>query len=105
MSTLIHIDIDPWAWGDTAMTLEYLAAEIAILPRQQDTQKAHWLRWGMAANVAGAILFAVVMFKVAMFKVAMTGEDPPIAMIVIALIVSFMGAGFTTVGRLLALSR
>jgi hypothetical protein len=75
------------------------------LPRQQDTQKAHWLRWRTAANVAGAILFAVVMFKVAMFKVAMTGEDPPIAMIVIALIVSFVGAGFTTVGRLLALSR
>jgi type II secretory pathway component PulL len=75
MSTLIHIDIDTWAWGDTAMTLEYLAAEIAILSRQQDTQKAQWLRWRVAANVAGAILFAVVMFKVAMRRVR-----PPIAL-------------------------
>jgi Na+/melibiose symporter-like transporter len=82
------------------MTLEYLAADIVVLPRRQDNQKTHWQSWGMAANVAGAILFAAVMLKV-----AMTGEDPPIAMIVIALMVSFVGIAFTTVGRLLALSR
>jgi hypothetical protein len=82
------------------MTLEYLAAEISILPRPQDNQKTHWLRWGMAANVAGAILLAAVMFKV-----AMTGDDPPAMMIVIALIVSFVGVVLTTIGRLLALSR
>jgi hypothetical protein len=82
------------------MTLEYPAAEIAILPQRQESQKTHWLRWGMAANVAGAILFAAVMFKV-----AMTGDDPPAMMIVIALMVSFVGVVLTTVGRLFALSR
>jgi hypothetical protein len=79
------------------MTLEYLAAEIAFAPRQPENQKTHWLRFGMAANVAGAILFAAVAFKV-----AMTGEDPPIAMIVIALTLSLVGVVLTTIGRLLA---
>jgi hypothetical protein len=81
------------------MTLEHLAAEI-LISQQQENQKNHWLRWGMAGNVAGAILFAVVAFKV-----AMTGDDPPPAMIFIALTLSIVGVAFTTVGRLLAQPR
>jgi hypothetical protein len=82
------------------MTLDRLTVEVAILQQQRKNQKQHWLRWGLAGNVAGAILFAAVAFKV-----AITGDAPPPAMIFIALKLSLVGIAFTTGGRLLALPR
>lgn len=82
------------------MMLEEPAAEIGGLQQRQERQNKHWLRWGIASNIAGAILLAAVALQV-----AWTGDDPPLPMIFIALMFSFAGVAFTTVGRLLALPR
>jgi hypothetical protein len=41
------------------MTLEQLEGELATPRRQQDNQKKHWLRWGLASNAVSLILCAV----------------------------------------------
>jgi hypothetical protein len=81
------------------MTLEQLEAEIAVLRRQQDAQKTHWLRWGLASNAGSLILCAVVLLKV-----TLTGDDPPPPMIFIVLTLLFVGLAFMTAGRPLALA-
>ena len=82
------------------MTLEQLEAELAMLRRQQDNQKKHWLRWGLASNAASLVLCAVVLLKV-----ALTGDNPPSPMIFIVLTLLFVGLAFITAGRPLALAR
>jgi hypothetical protein len=82
------------------MTLEQLETEIATLRRQQDAQKKHWLRWGLASNAVGLLLCAVVLLKV-----ALTGDDPPPPMTFIVLTLLFVGLAFITAGRPLALAR
>jgi len=82
------------------MTLEQLEAELAMLRRQQDNQKKHWLRWGLASNAASLVLCAVVLLKV-----ALTGDNPPSPMIFIVLTLLFVGLAFITAGRPLAFAR
>lgn len=82
------------------MTIEQLETEIATLRRQQDGEKKHWLRWGMASNAASLVLCAVVLAKV-----ALTGDDPPSPMIFIALTFLFVGLAFITAARPLAFAR
>ncbi len=79
------------------MTLEQLETEIATLRRQQDSQKKHWLRWGLASNAGSLVLCAVVLLKV-----ALTGDDPPSPMIFIVLTLLFVGLAFITAARPLA---
>jgi Na+/citrate or Na+/malate symporter len=82
------------------MTLDQLEAEIAALRRQQDDQKKHWRRWGLASYAASLILCAAVLLKV-----ALTGNDPPSPMIFIILTLLFVGLAFVTAGRPLAFAR
>jgi hypothetical protein len=82
------------------MTIEQLEAEIATLRRQQESQKKHWLRWGLASNAASLVLCAAVLLKV-----ALTGDDPPPPMIFIVLTLLFVGLAFITAGRPLAFAR
>jgi len=76
------------------MTLEQLEAEVATLRRQQDNQKKHWLRWGLASNAVSLMLCTAVLLKV-----ALTGNDPPPPMIFIVLTLLFVGLAFITAGR------
>jgi len=82
------------------MTLEQLETEIATLRQQQDSQKKHWLRWGLASNAASLVLCAAVLLKV-----ALTGDDPPSPMIFIVLTLLFVGLAFMTAARPLAFAR
>lgn len=84
------------------MTMEQLEAEIESLQHQQEAQKKHWLRWGLASDAAGLILCVAVLLRV-----ALTGDDPPPPMIFIVLTLIFIGLAFITAGRpqLIALRR
>jgi hypothetical protein len=82
------------------MTIEQLEAEIAALRRQQESQKKHWLHWGLASNAASLVLCAAVLLKV-----ALTGDDPPSPMIFIVLTLLFVGLAFITAGGPLAFAR
>ena len=52
------------------MTMEQLEAEIEVCA-QQEAQKKHWLRWGLASDAAGLILCVAVLLRV-----ALTGRRP-----------------------------
>jgi hypothetical protein len=86
--------------GDTTMTLEHLVVEAVILQQPQENQKKHWLRLGLAGDLAAAGLFAAVAFRV-----VFTGDAPSLPMIVIALVLSVVAVTFSTIGRLLAQPR
>jgi hypothetical protein len=80
--------------GDAAMTIEQIETEIAALKQQQENQKKHWSRWGLAFEVAGLVLCGGILVKV-----ALTGEDPPPTMIFNVLILVAVGLAFMTLGR------
>lgn len=84
----------PTAMGYATMTPELIEAEIATLKRQQENQKRHLLRWGLAFEVAGIILCGAVFLGV-----ALTGEDPPPSMIFNVLTLVAIGLAFITLGR------
>ena len=76
------------------MTLEDMQTEIENLRREQELQRKHWRRWGLAANIAGLVLALAVLLRA-----ALTASELPSSMLFIVLTLLFVGLAFTSAGR------
>jgi uncharacterized membrane protein YhaH (DUF805 family) len=81
------------------MTSQELSAEITDFRQEQLAQRKYWLRWGFVSNAIGHLLCIA-----ALFKIAITGNDPPSAMIFVALTLIILGIVFVIAGEVVDVS-
>jgi len=76
------------------MTAEEMNAAIEGLRQEQELQRKHWRRWGLAANIAGLVLVLAILLRA-----ALTASELPPSMLFTVLTFLFIGLAFTTAGR------